>query len=39
MPKGTDKLAHKIRDQYEKKGIPHKEAERIGHATANKIRK
>ena len=39
MPKGTDKLAHTIRNQYEEKGISHKEAERIGHSTVNKMRK
>ena len=38
MPKGTDKLAHKIRDEYERKNVPHDEAERIGHSTVNKMK-
>jgi len=40
MTKSTDKLAHHIRDEYEQKyGISHKEAERIGHSTVNKMKK
>jgi hypothetical protein len=37
MPKRLHDLAKKIEHQYEIKGIPKKEAERIGWATAHKI--
>lgn len=39
MPKQYDKLAHKIRNEYEAKGLSHNESERIGHSTVNKMRK
>ena len=37
MGKKFDKLEHHIARQYEAKGKSHKEAERIGKATAAKI--
>lgn len=37
MPKKFEDMAKRIMKQYEKKGYTHKEAERIGYGTANKI--